>query len=69
MTERTRFPLKQPTGWFAAGREVACALELLSDANGQGPGQKGKRSARRRAQVRRCPPEPAAIYFGKVKCD
>ncbi|HXY51109.1 MAG TPA: hypothetical protein VEI01_16780 [Terriglobales bacterium] len=32
MTEKTRFPLKQPTGWFAAGREVACALELLSDA-------------------------------------
>jgi len=32
MTERTRFPLKQPTGWFAAGREVARALELLSDA-------------------------------------
>jgi len=32
MTERTRFQLKQPTGWFAAGREVACALELLSDA-------------------------------------
>jgi len=30
MTERTRFQLKQPTGWFAAGREVACALELLS---------------------------------------
>lgn len=27
----TRFQLKQPTGWFAAGREVACALELLSD--------------------------------------
>jgi hypothetical protein len=32
MTERSRFHLKQPTGWFAAGREVACALELLSDA-------------------------------------
>jgi len=32
MSEKTRFQLKQPTGWFAAGREVACALELLSDA-------------------------------------
>jgi hypothetical protein len=32
MTERTGFQLKHPTGWFAAGREVACALELLSDA-------------------------------------
>lgn len=32
MTERTRFQLKRPTGWFAAGREVAGALELLSDA-------------------------------------
>ena len=26
-----RLILKQPTGWFAAGREVAQALELLSD--------------------------------------
>lgn len=32
MKEPTRFQLKQPTGWFAAGREVACALQLLSDA-------------------------------------
>jgi hypothetical protein len=32
MTGQPRFHLKQPTGWFAAGREVACALELLSDA-------------------------------------
>jgi hypothetical protein len=31
MTARSRFHLKHPTGWFAAGREVACALELLSD--------------------------------------
>lgn len=31
MSGGTRFQLKQPTGWFAAGREVACALELLSD--------------------------------------
>jgi len=31
MSAGTRFQLKQPTGWFAAGREVACALELLSD--------------------------------------
>jgi hypothetical protein len=28
----TRLVLKQPTGWFAAGREVAEALALLSDA-------------------------------------
>ena len=28
----TRFQLKQPNGWFAAGREVECALQLLSDA-------------------------------------
>ena len=27
-----RLILKQPSGWFAAGREVAQALELLSDA-------------------------------------
>ena len=26
-----RLILKQPTGWFAAGREVAQALEMLSD--------------------------------------
>jgi len=32
MSGRTRFQLKQPSGWFAAGREVHCALELLSDA-------------------------------------
>jgi hypothetical protein len=32
MKEQIRFELKRPTGWFAAGREVACALELLSDA-------------------------------------
>jgi len=32
MSTGTRFQLKQPTGWFAAGREVARALELLSDA-------------------------------------
>ena len=32
MSAGTRFQLKQPTGWFAAGREVRCALELLSDA-------------------------------------
>jgi hypothetical protein len=32
MSTGTRFQLKQPTGWFAAGREVAGALELLSDA-------------------------------------
>ena len=31
MSGATRLRLKQPTGWFAAGREVACALELLSD--------------------------------------
>lgn len=27
-----RLHLKQPRGWFAAGREMACALTLLSDA-------------------------------------
>lgn len=32
MSTRTRLQLKQPTGWFAAGREVARALQLLSDA-------------------------------------
>ena len=32
MTPRARFQLKSTTGWFAAGREVACALQLLSDA-------------------------------------
>jgi hypothetical protein len=32
MSTGTRFQLKQPTGWFAAGREVAWALQLLSDA-------------------------------------
>jgi hypothetical protein len=32
MKGQPRFQLKQPSGWFAAGREVACALELLSDA-------------------------------------
>lgn len=32
MTPKTRFQLKHPTGWFAAGREVASALQLLSDA-------------------------------------
>jgi hypothetical protein len=31
MTPAARFKLKQPDGWFAAGREVAWALELLSD--------------------------------------
>jgi len=28
----SRLQLKQPTGWFAAGQEVECALTLLSDA-------------------------------------
>jgi hypothetical protein len=32
MSTGTRLQLKQPTGWFAAGREVAYALQLLSDA-------------------------------------
>ena len=32
MNPKTRFQLKQSTGWFAAGREIACALQLLSDA-------------------------------------
>ena len=32
MSTGTRLQLKQPTGWFAAGRKVACALQLLSDA-------------------------------------
>lgn len=32
MNTGTRLQLKQSTGWFAAGREVASALELLSDA-------------------------------------
>lgn len=32
MSAGTRFQLKQPTGWFAAGQEIACALQLLSDA-------------------------------------
>lgn len=31
MTQGARLQLKQPNGWFAAGREVACALHLLSD--------------------------------------
>ena len=30
MTAGTRLQPKQPTGWFAAGREVARPLELLS---------------------------------------
>jgi hypothetical protein len=33
MSAGTRFQLKQPTGWFAAGQEIACALQLLSDAS------------------------------------
>ena len=32
MSTGIRLQLKQPTGWFAAGREVAYALQLLSDA-------------------------------------
>jgi hypothetical protein len=32
MSAAPRLILKQPTGWFAAGREVAAALTLLSDA-------------------------------------
>ena len=32
MIEKARFQLKHPTGWFAAGREMACALEMLSDS-------------------------------------
>ena len=31
MIPGTRFHLKQPTGWFAAGREIEQALTLLSD--------------------------------------
>jgi hypothetical protein len=31
MREGARLRLKHPNGWFAAGREVACALQLLSD--------------------------------------
>jgi len=31
MNTETRLQLKQPSGWFAAGREVASALTLLSD--------------------------------------
>lgn len=32
MKRQIGFRLKRPSGWFAAGREVACALQLLSDA-------------------------------------
>ena len=32
MKQESRFQLKCPQGWFAAGREVASALQLLSDA-------------------------------------
>jgi hypothetical protein len=32
MISSQRFRLKQPSGWFAAGREVASAATLLSDA-------------------------------------
>lgn len=32
MIPTTRFHLKQPTGWFAAGREIEQALTLFSDA-------------------------------------
>jgi len=32
MSAGPRFELKQPTGWFAAGREVASAIQVLSDA-------------------------------------
>ena len=32
MIEKARFQLKHTAGWFAAGREMACALELLSDS-------------------------------------
>jgi hypothetical protein len=32
MIEKARFQLKHPTGWFAAGREMACALQRLSDS-------------------------------------
>lgn len=32
MSNMPRLQLKQPTGWFAAGREVAEALMLLPDA-------------------------------------
>ena len=32
MIAGTRLSLKHPSGWFAAGREVECALKLLSDA-------------------------------------
>ena len=32
MSPKNRFQLKHPAGWFAAGQEVACALQLLSDA-------------------------------------
>jgi hypothetical protein len=32
MKAQIRCQLKRATGWFAAGQEVACALELLSDA-------------------------------------
>ena len=31
MSAASRLILKQPTGWFAAGREVALAMRLLSD--------------------------------------
>lgn len=30
---RSRLELKRPNGWFAAGQEVKCALELLSDGS------------------------------------
>ena len=30
---RSRLELKRPNGWFAAGQEVKCALQLLSDGS------------------------------------
>jgi len=32
MIPAARLRLKRPTGWFAAGQEVATALPMLSDA-------------------------------------
>jgi hypothetical protein len=32
-SRRSRVELKRPNGWFAAGQEVKCALELLSDGS------------------------------------
>lgn len=65
---RSRLQLKRPTGWFAAGQEVECALTLLSDATFKLFVWLCLHAERSRGALSITPPELAKV-LGKTESD